>query len=248
MTGSSSTGDSQEGGRRKRRPGLQRRWEHIVESLESVIPFYEAGSSRIALFGDRQMREDVVRFALPSSASTSETVSLVLDLGSGPGTMARAVERRGGGQPVRLDVSAKMLRVGTGSERVRAVFEHLPFREGAFDAVVAGFSLRDARDLVSTLGQVRYVTKRGGRFAFCDLGKPDSGGRAFLIAFYLKVFVPLIGLSVAGPKGLAFGSLYDTYIVSLKNSLLVALLRGFFSSAYLRERQGGAAIVVECVA
>jgi demethylmenaquinone methyltransferase/2-methoxy-6-polyprenyl-1,4-benzoquinol methylase len=225
----------------RRRPGLQSRWEHVVDSLERIIPFYEVGSSRIALFGDGQMRGDVVRFAVRRSAP------LVLDLGSGPGTMARVIEEAGG-LPVRLDVSVRMLRVGARTERVRAVFEHLPFREGAFDAVVAGFSIRDARDLISTLGQVRYVTRPGGRFAFCDLGKPDSAGKAVLIAFYLRVIVPLIGLSSAGPRGLAFGSLYDTYIMTLKNSLLVALLQRFFSSVRIHERQAGAAIVLECVA
>ncbi len=44
---------------RPRRPGLQSKWGHVVDSLEAIIPIYETGSSRIALFSDARMREEV---------------------------------------------------------------------------------------------------------------------------------------------------------------------------------------------
>jgi hypothetical protein len=72
-----------------RRPGLQDRWGHVFDSLESIIPIYELGSSRIAFFSDSRMRDEVVAFAVKGSG-------LVLDLGSGPGTMARVVSKSRG--------------------------------------------------------------------------------------------------------------------------------------------------------
>src|SRR6267143_4011746 len=72
-----------------RRPGLQQRWQHVVNSLERIIPAYELGSNRIALFADRQMRTQTVNFAVRRE-------ELVLDLGSGAGVMARAGEVTGG--------------------------------------------------------------------------------------------------------------------------------------------------------
>jgi demethylmenaquinone methyltransferase/2-methoxy-6-polyprenyl-1,4-benzoquinol methylase len=153
-----------------------------------------------------------------------------------------------GGEVVQLDVSRKMLETSPGSERVQAVFEALPFRNGAFDAVVAGFALRDARDLFSAVGQVRRVLRDGGRFAFCDLGKPDSLVRALGIALYLRLAAPIIGAIVGGRRGLAFASLFDTYMLTLHNSQLVALLRLFFTDVSLEARQAGAAIVVGCIA
>lgn len=114
-----------------RRPGLQSRWQHVYDSLESIIPIYEEGSSRIAMFSDSEMREEVVDFAVRRG-------ELVLDLGSGPGTLARVVTWSGG-TPVLLDASRKMLMVAGRDMAVQAVFEALPFRDAAFGSVVAGF-------------------------------------------------------------------------------------------------------------
>lgn len=223
-----------------RRPGLQEGWKHVFDSLESIIPVYERGSRMIALFSDRRMRREVVESAVSKGA-------LVLDLGSGPGTMAHVVSSAGG-RPVLLDASRMMLLTADGENKVQAVFESLPFRDGAFDSAVAGFSLRDSRDLFVALGEIRRVVPAGARFSFCDLGKPESLAKEVLLGLYLRAAVPLLGAAVGGRSGLAFGSLYDTYLLTLKNRDLVALLARYFSGVTLRERNLGGSIVVSCTA
>jgi demethylmenaquinone methyltransferase/2-methoxy-6-polyprenyl-1,4-benzoquinol methylase len=224
---------------RTRAPGLQDKWRSVVDSLESVIPVYEVGSSRISLFSDTRMRRRVAEFAV-------EKGSLVLDLGSGPGTMA-AVVGAVGGSPVLLDASIRMLRAAKGDYKVQAVFEHLPFRDGAFVSVVAGFSLRDSMDLSAAVREVARVTTRGGRFSFCDLGKSDSYGKAVLLGAYIRVAAPLIGAVSGGRLGLRFGSLFDTYLLTLPNGSLLRLLRSSFSEVSLTAERLGGSIVVKCV-
>jgi demethylmenaquinone methyltransferase/2-methoxy-6-polyprenyl-1,4-benzoquinol methylase len=224
--------------RHTRRPGLQERWKYVVDSLESIIPIYELGSSRIALFSDKAMRAQVVDFAVSKG-------SLILDLGSGPGTMTRLVIKVGG-RAVLLDVSRRMLLSTPRLERIQATFEHLPFRSDIFDGVVAGFSLRDSRDLISVLHEVRRVLKIDGRFSFCDLGKPDSSIRSIAIALYLQLLVPLIGLMTGGRAGLRFSSLYDTYMLTLRNGSLIRLLENYFKDVSLTTKQLGGSIVVKC--
>ena len=223
-----------------RRPGLQNKWGYVFDSLESLIPIYEKGSSRISFFSSSRMREEVVGFAVTGPG-------LVLDLGSGPGTMAAVVEGSGG-TPVLVDASRKML-VAAGSEMmVQAVFEALPFRDGAFRSVVAGFSLRDSRDLFIAVGEVRRIMVAGGRFALCDLGRPDSFPKAVLLGAYIRVVAPIIGALTGGRAGLAFASLYDTYVLTLKNGVLSALLARYFSDVDLKARQFGGSISVYCTA
>lgn len=221
-----------------RRPGLQRKWAYVVNSLQEIVPSYEQASSRISLFADRRMRSEAVRYAV-----TKE--SLVLDLGSGPGTMSKVVLRNGG-DPVLLDVSRTMLEATTFENRVQAAFEYLPFRDGSFDAVVCGFALRDAEDLLAALGQVTRVLRSGGRFAFCDLGKPDSKLKMVAVAYYMRVIPNLVGLVTAGRAGLRYGSLYDTYVLTLQNSQLSVLLSIFFRTVRIDEAQMGGAIVALC--
>ena len=224
----------------QRRAGLQSRWGYVFDSLEDIIPIYEQGSRRIALFSDTAMRRAVVSFAV-------RTPGLVLDLGSGPGTLAKVVSTAGG-TPVLVDASRRMLSKAGPQHRVQAVFEALPFRDGAFEAIVAGFSLRDARDLVTAVEEVRRVTASGGRFAFCDLGKPDSFLKAVALGAYIRVGVPTIGAITGGYAGTKFKSLFDTYVLTLKNGVLSSLLRRYFSSVEMRERQLGGSIEVCCTA
>jgi demethylmenaquinone methyltransferase/2-methoxy-6-polyprenyl-1,4-benzoquinol methylase len=225
-----------------RRPGLQEKWRGVVDSLEEIIPIYEKGSSRISLFADKEMRRKVASFAVDDDKG-----GLVLDLGSGPGTLSRVVALAGG-VPVLADASRKMLAKAPEFDRVQCVFEHLPFRPGAFGAAVAGFSIRDSIDLDAALAQIRQVICAGGRFAFCDLGKPESKLKADLVAAYIFVAPPLIGFLTGGRSGLRFGSLYDTYKLVLDNRSLRGLLLTRFSKVEVEARQMGGSIVVRCSA
>jgi demethylmenaquinone methyltransferase/2-methoxy-6-polyprenyl-1,4-benzoquinol methylase len=221
-----------------RRPGLQKKWAYVVNSLQQIVPTYEKASSRISLFEDGRMRSEAVEFAV-SPGST------VLDLGSGPGTMSRIVQSYGG-NPVLLDVSRVMLRHSGFDDVVQGAFEFLPFRDGGFDAVVSGFALRDAHDLKSSLEEVSRVLGLGGRFSFCDLGKPDSILGEMLVGFYLQVAPNVIGLMSTGRAGLRYGSIFDTYVLVLHNRDLAALLRGYFGNLEFHKARMGGAIVAKC--
>lgn len=223
---------------KRRRPGLQGKWSYVVNSLQEIIPSYELASSRIAISADREMRAEAVRFAVRRG-------SLVLDLGAGPGTMSRLVEAAGG-EPVLVDVSRNMLGVSGFENKVQAVFEHLPFKEGSFDGVVSGFALRDSHDLLEAVAQVARVLKRGGRFGFADLGKPDSGVATLIVGCYLRVVPNVVGLLTVGRSGLRYGSIFDTYILTLHNSELAFLLSKQFASVALHETQLGGSLVVKC--
>ena len=223
---------------RKRRPGLQQRWSYVVNSLQEIVPSYERASSRISLFGDRAMRNEAVAYTVRSG-------STVLDLGAGPGTMSRLIVQ-GGGDPVLVDVSKPMLKASSFRNRVQAAFEYLPFRSASFNGAVAGFALRDSSDLISAVSEVARVLGPEGSFSICDLGKPDSSAKRVLLAMYLLVAPAVIGMVSAGRAGLKYASLYDTYLLTLRNSQLASLLSHFFESVKLTELRLGGAIVVRC--
>ncbi len=224
---------------KRRRPGLQKKWAYVVNSLQEIVPSYEQASSRISLFEDRRMRAEAVSFVARKG-------SLVLDLGSGPGTMSRLVASRGAA-PVLLDASRKMLKASGFVDAVQGVFEHLPFRDEAFDGAVSGFALRDAHDLGRALEQISQVVVRGGRFAFCDLGKPDNQLGALAVACYLRIMPNVIGLMSTGRAGLRYGSIYDTYVLALHNGELKAFVGKYFSSVDIHQTQMGGSIVTKAV-
>ena len=209
-----------------------------MNSLQGIVASYELASSRISLFADRRMRSEAVSFAVRRG-------DLILDLGSGPGTLSKVV-RRGGGEPVLLDASRVMLRASGFPNAVQGVFEYLPFREGVFDGAVSGFAVRDAHDLRVALAKLSLALKPGGRFALCDLGKPDAPLKALAVAMYIRVMPPIIGLVTTGRAGLRYASLFDTYLLVLHNSELVALLTRSIGPTKLHATQLGGSIVAMC--
>lgn len=223
---------------KRRRAGLQHKWAYVVNSLQEIVPSYEQASSRISLYADRRMRREAVSFAARKGG-------LVLDLGAGPGSMSKVVARVGG-EPVLLDASRVMLRASGFPNAVQGVFEHLPFRHGVFDGAVSGFAVRDAHDLPAALAQLSGVLKPGGRFALCDLGKPDDPLKALAVGVYLRTVPPIIGLASTGRVGLRYGSLFDTYNLVLHNSELAAMLERYLGKTTLHEMQLGGAIVAKC--
>ena len=222
---------------KRRKPGLQHKWAYVVNSLQEIVPSYEKASSRISLYADRRMRSEAVSFAVTRGG-------LILDLGAGPGSMSRVVVRAGG-EPVLLDASRVMLRASGFSSAVQGVFEYLPFRDEVFDGAVSGFALRDAHELRVALSQLARVLKPRGRFALCDLGKPDGTLQALGVAMYIRVMPPLIGLASVGRVGLRYASLFDTYTLVLHNSELVALLSHYLGPTTLHETQMGGSIVAK---
>ena len=226
----------------RRKPGLQSRWKDVFDSIESLIPIYEKGSSRISLFSDKGMREEAASFAVGGDAG-----GLVLDLGAGPGTLSRVVARAGG-IPVLADASRKMLSKAPEFDRVQCTFEHLPFRPGTFGAGVAGFALRDAQDLETSLAEIRSAMRTGARLGICDLGKPASRVKAMLVGGYVRLVPPLVGFLTAGRLGLGFRSLHITYKLVLDNVSLGLLLSRYFGTVRIAESKMGAAIVVRCTA
>jgi SAM-dependent methyltransferase len=121
---------------------------------------------------------------LPLAVSQLEGSGRVLDLGSGEGHLARRLAQAEtppavvvGLEPsvaqlasarARQPGAARPSRGGRGQERgpafVRGVGEHLPFRDGSFDAVVCCLVIEHARDPDAVLAEAVRVLAAGGRF------------------------------------------------------------------------------------
>ena len=220
-----------------RKLGLQSKWRYVVDSLNSIVSSYEKASSRISLFMDRRMREMVL--------SDVRSGMFILDMGSGPGTLSKLVAKKRANS-VLLDISRNMLSVSGFEDRVQGTFEHMPFRDKAFDGVLSAFAFRDAYDTIKTLSEVKRVLKGNGFFSFCDLGKPDSTLSMLAVAIYIRIFPALIGMLSQGKKGLSYGSLFPTYVLLPRNSSLERILGLFFKSVKMEEMMMGGAVIFRC--
>ncbi|HUP87345.1 MAG TPA: methyltransferase domain-containing protein [Acidimicrobiales bacterium] len=99
----------------------------------------------------------------------------VLDLGAGTGAGSRAAQRRGA-EVVAVDVAVGMLEVDADARPPAAVGDALglPFAGGAFDVVLAAFSLNHLADPVAGLREAARVLRPGGGLVVATYASDDD--------------------------------------------------------------------------
>jgi demethylmenaquinone methyltransferase/2-methoxy-6-polyprenyl-1,4-benzoquinol methylase len=110
--------------------------------------------------------------------------SLVLDVASGTGLVARELAAGGDLRVVQLDLSEPMLRAGQEATRsaglaarVGAVLgqaERLPFPDATFDGLVFTYLLRYVDDPAATMRELARVVRPGGTVSCLEFHVPDQ--------------------------------------------------------------------------
>ncbi|MGI0018941.1 MAG: class I SAM-dependent methyltransferase [Nitrososphaera sp.] len=203
-----------------------RYWPEVIEVLRAIVPVYDRVNRVISLGKDEEYR----RHAIGGRVMPG---NVVLDAGSGYGNMSRAAlaEARGDAQIVMYDPIPEMLANvrsyfgQTHPTLSSGIFESMPFRDNTFDAVMCGYSLRDAIDLKKAISEMHRVLKPGGRLIIVDLGKPDNAFKRWMVSTYLKHFLGISAYFVAGRAGLKFKTLYGTFLRWPRNSELEEMLK-----------------------
>jgi len=224
--------------------GLGSYWNEVIDVLRDIIPVYDKVNSYISLGKDKKHRIRGIRGRVEKGNS-------ILDAGSGFGNMSKtAVELTGGEIRITLyDPLIPMLQQTSKffdekPNLTSGVFEHIPFQDEEFDAVLCGYSLRDAINLRFAISEIHRVLKKGGRFVIVDLGKPDEAIIRLGVSFYLRAILPIIALIAGGRLGLKFATLYGTYKRWPQNKKLESLLLEKFSRVEFEKDLMGGAIIV----
>jgi demethylmenaquinone methyltransferase/2-methoxy-6-polyprenyl-1,4-benzoquinol methylase len=121
----------------------------------------------------------------------------VLDLGSGTGA---ALPVLAGRVVVGLDPVPAMLRLSPIHDRVAAVGERLPFRDGSFDGVFSAYVLRNLTSIEQTLAEIWRVLRPGGVAALVDLARPRHLVTRALHRAGTAVVLPFAGTIAGAPR------------------------------------------------
>ena len=224
--------------------GLGSYWGEVLDVLEKIIPVYDKVNSLISLGRDSEFRQRGIKGRVHPGDH-------ILDAGSGFGNMSKTASSICDGNvnitlydPLRPMLKNTSRLFSTTPVLTCGVFEHIPFRDEKFDAVLTGYSLRDAINLRIAISEIHRVLKKNGRFVIVDLGKPDNPVIRAGVSFYLRAILPILAVIGGGRLGLKFATLYGTYKLWPQNKKLESLLLERFSRVEFEKGMLGGAIMV----
>lgn len=179
------------------RATLDKKPREVAEMFDGVARRYDVTNTVLSFAQDRRWRRKT-RICLELQPGDR-----VLDLAAGTGVSTVELAH-GGAEAVACDFSLGMLRAGRAvrSRRTAVPFVagdamRLPFRDGAFDAAVISFGLRNVADVPLALREMARVVRPGGRLVICEFSRPTWRPFRALYLNYLMRALPWVARRVS---------------------------------------------------
>ncbi len=168
--------------------------------FDNIAPKYDLLNHVLSMKIDVLWRNKLVKWLKKDQPQT------VLDVATGTGDLAIAVQKGTGAKVIGLDLSQQMLNVGiekisklnksTQIEMVKGDAENLPFGDDHFDGVTVAFGVRNFENLEKGLSELLRVVKKERSVYILEFSKVE-GFLGPLYMFYFKNILPLIGRLVS---------------------------------------------------
>ncbi len=176
--------------------------EKVVGMFNSIAPTYDFLNHFLSLNIDKVWRRKLVKLVAPYKPER------ILDVASGTGDLAIALNKLKPSGIVGVDISEGMLEVGRkkiarkGLSNVITLLygdsENLPFPTNSFNAVTVSFGVRNFAHLDLGLSDMCRVLKPGGVVAVLEFSMPRRFPVVQLYKFYFLKMLPFFGKMFSG--------------------------------------------------
>ncbi len=177
---------------------LKKDRETISGMFNAIAGKYDFLNHLLSFGIDRWWRRKLVKAVTGSGASE------VLDVASGTGDVAIALDRKGIAV-IGVDISERMLDIAR-KKAPHITFltgdaSCLDFPDNSFDAVTIAFGIRNFDKRPDCIRELLRVLKPGGLLAIAEFSIPGNRLWKALYSFYFLRILPVIGRIVSGQKG-----------------------------------------------
>jgi len=172
----------------------------VEDMFDNIAPKYDVLNRVLSLKIDVLWRNTLVKWM------KNDHPQEVLDVATGTGDLAIAIEKGTGSRVIGLDLSQQMLNVGVIKIKKlkldgkismqKGDAENLPFEENRFDAVSVAFGVRNFENLTKGLAELRRVVKDNKSVYILEFSKVEGFMGPFYM-FYFKNILPAIGRLVS---------------------------------------------------
>ena len=172
----------------------------VEDMFDNIAPKYDLLNHVLSMKIDVLWRKKLVKWM------NKDQPKEVLDVATGTGDLAIAIEKGTSANVVGLDLSQQMLNVGVIKIKKlnldgeitmqKGDAENLPFESNKFDAVTVAFGVRNFENLEKGLAELRRVVKENKSVYILEFSKVE-GFLGPLYMFYFKNILPQIGKLVS---------------------------------------------------
>lgn len=226
--------------------------EQVAKMFDNIARRYDFLNHVLSLGIDRLWRKKAVNLL------KKDNPVRILDIATGTGDFAIEAMKIQGSKVTGVDISEGMLEKGREKIRMKGFAsridlqkgdsEDLRFESDTFDAMTAGFGVRNFENLQKGLSEMFRVIKPGGKVCVLEFSKPTGFPVKQIYGFYFKFILPTLGRLVSKdasaytylpesvyefPDGVAF--LEKLNEVGFENTRQVKLTFGI-ASLYLGEK------------
>ena len=202
--------------------------KQVSEMFDNIANSYDFLNHSLSLGMDNVWRKIAIK-------KLTNNPKIILDIATGTGDFAVSAAKYTDAKITGIDISQGMLNVGI--EKVRkknlnnrislqlADSESLPFNDNTFDAIIAGFGVRNFENLNKGLSEMKRVLKKDGIVVILEPSTPKYFPLKQFYKLYFHHVLPTIGAWISKDKS-AYSYLPESvdafpsgekFIVELKN-------------------------------
>lgn len=182
----------------------QEKKEQVEEMFDSIAPTYDRLNRILSMRIDVRWRKNVIQLLKKQQPAS------ILDIATGTGDLAIAMNSLSANKIVGLDLSEQMLKVAAKKleefqlnqriELVKGDSEQLPFDDDSFDAITCAFGVRNFGNLQAGLKEMHRVINEKGQVIILEFSKPKNKIIQKLYYFYFFNVLPFVGNLLSGDQ------------------------------------------------
>ena len=168
----------------------------VTKMFDNIAPNYDLLNHTLSLGMDNYWRKKAIKKIKNNPKS-------ILDIATGTGDFAITASKYTNAKIIAIDISEKMLEIGVKkvekknlTKRIKfqlADSEKLPFSNNSFDAITAGFGVRNFENLNKGLSEIYRTLKKGGIITILEPSEPKYFPLKQIYQIYFHKILPIIG-------------------------------------------------------
>ena len=182
---------------------LETKKKQVTKMFDNIAGSYDFLNHTLSLGMDNIWRKIAIK-------KLSNRPATILDIATGTGDFAISASKHTKANITGIDISQGMLDIGV--EKITkkgltnriylqlADSEKLPFQDNSYDAITAGFGVRNFEDLNKGLSEMYRTLKSGGKVAILEPSEPTNFPLKQFYNLYFHHILPFIGGIISKDK------------------------------------------------